>query len=84
MIQPPGGPPCLSPDRICAHGKGRGDELERLRAAPIGLSAGRFLAGSASYGVLHPKEGPERGRMLRNSRAIVLQSCVGNAGGAGQ
>jgi len=39
----PGGPPCLSPDWLC------GDELERLRARPIGLSAGRLLAGSASY-----------------------------------
>jgi len=35
------------------------------------------------YCVLHPKEGPERGRILRNSHAIALQSCVGNAGGGG-
>jgi len=45
----PGGPPCLSPDRLCAHGEGRRDELERLRAAPKGLSSGRLLVGSASY-----------------------------------
>jgi len=35
------------------------------------------------YGVLHLKEGPEEGRALRNSRALVLQPCVGNAGGGG-
>jgi len=35
------------------------------------------------YGVPHPKEGPEGGRRLGSSRAIVLQSCVGNAGGGG-
>jgi len=29
-------------DRLCAHDKGRGDELERLRSPPIGLSAGRL------------------------------------------
>ena len=45
----PGGPPCLSSDRLSAHGEGWGDELERLRASPVGLSAGRLLAGSASY-----------------------------------
>jgi len=45
----PGGPPCLSQDRLCAHGEGRRDELERLRAATIGLSAGRLFAGSASH-----------------------------------
>jgi len=35
------------------------------------------------YGVWHTKEGSGGARILRNSRAIVLQECVVNTGGGG-
>jgi len=59
----------------------RGKRILGGEKVKVGLCA--ILPLLILYSVLHPKEGPGRGRVLRISRAIVLQSCVGNAGGGG-